>query len=106
MNFSITQKCLVSPMLTVVFAFAGFAAHAEQGMLEIHGVITSPGCKVNFQSVSQMSQQGFINGQACGLTQDTRNLLSQLNIARIREETLFNAQGVELNKKLVTFTYH
>ncbi len=106
MNLFITKKSLVSPLLAVVCTFAGFAAHAEQGMLEIHGVITSPGCKVNFQSVAQLSQQGYIDGQACGLTRDTRNLLSQLNIARIREEALFNAQGVELNKKLVTFTYH
>jgi type 1 fimbria pilin len=106
MNFFISKKCLAAPMLSAVCVFAGFAAHAQQGMLEIHGVITSPGCKVNFQSVAQLNQQGFINGQACGLTKDTRNHLSQLNIARIREEAMFNTQGVALNKKLVTFTYH
>jgi hypothetical protein len=56
--------------------------------------------------VAQLSKQSHINGQACGLVSDERNLLSQLNIARVKQETWFNASGVESNKRLVTLNYH
>ena len=106
MNFYLPKICLVTKLLTVVCAFSACAAHGQQGMLEIHGVITSPGCKVNVQYVAQLSRQSHLTGQACGLVSDERNHLSQLNIARIKEETWFNANGVDANKRLVTLTYH
>jgi hypothetical protein len=106
MNFYLPKKCLVTQLLTVIGAFSACAAHAQHGMLEIHGVITSPVCKVNFQTVAQLSKQSHLNGQACGLVSDERNLLSQLNIARVKQETWFNANGVDTNKRLVTLNYH
>jgi hypothetical protein len=106
MNFYLPQNCLVSQLLAVIGAFSACAAHGQQGMLEIHGVITSPVCKVDFQSVAQLSRQSHLTGQACGLVSDERNLLSQLNIARIKEEAWFSANGVDSNKRLVTLTYH
>lgn len=106
MNFYLPKNCLVTQLLTVTCAFTTFAAHGQQGMLEFHGVITSPGCSVTFQSVAQLSRQANLNGQACGLTSDPRNQLSQMNIAQIKQETWFNANGVDSNKRLVTLTYH
>lgn len=106
MNFYLPKNCLVTQLLTVIGAFSSCAAYGQQGMLEIHGVITSPVCKVNIQSVAQLSKQSHLNGQACGLASDERNLLSQLNIARVKQETWFNANGVDSNKRLVTLSYH
>jgi len=106
MNFYLSRNSLVTQLLAVIGAFSACAAHGQHGMLEIHGVITSPVCKVNFQSVAQLSKQSHITGQACGLASDERNLLSQLHIARIKEETWLNANGVDSNKRLVTLNYH
>ena len=106
MNFYLAKKCLVTQLLAVIGAFSACAAHGQQGMLEIHGVVTSPICKVNSQTVAQLSKQSHLTGQACGLASDGRNLLSQLHIARINEETWFNANGVDSNKRLVTLNYH
>jgi len=106
MNSYFPKISLVTKLLTVVCACTTFAAHGQQGMLEFHGVITSPGCNVNIQSVAQLSRQERLTGQACGLATDTRNLLSQMNIAQIKEETWLNANGVDTNKRLVTLNYH
>ncbi len=81
------------------------AAHAQHGMLEIHGVITSPGCTLSQQTLSQLGQQTSINGQACGLTSGPANPLSSLSIARIAEEPLPSASGAGSGKRLVTLTY-
>jgi hypothetical protein len=105
MNF-FTKLCLATKLLTVACAFTVFAAHGQQGMLEFHGVITSPGCTVNVQYAAQLSSKAYLTGKACGLTSDTRNQLSQMNIAQIKEETWFNTSGVDSNKRLVTFSYH
>jgi len=106
MNFYLPKKCLVTQLLAVFGTFSACAANGQQGMLEIQGVITSPVCKVNIQSVAQLSKQSHINGQACGLVSDERNPLSQLNIVRVKQETWFNANAVDTNKRLVTLNYH
>lgn len=92
---------MVSTMLVVTAS----AAHAQQGMLELHGVLTSPGCTLNQRTVAQLGQQTSINGQACGLTSGPDNPLSTLSIAHIEEATLPSAQGAGSGKRLVTLTY-
>jgi len=106
MNFDLPKKCLVTQLLALIGAFSACAAHGQQGVLEFHGVITSPGCSLNVQSVAHLSKQSHLTGQACGLANDESNPLSQLNIARIKEETWFSANGVDSKKRLVTLTYH
>ena len=106
MNCYASKIYSAAKLLTVVSAFTAFTAHGQQGVLEFHGVVTSPGCNLKLQNVASLSQQAHINGQACGLTSDARNPLSQLNIARIREETLVSANGADSNKRLVVLTYH
>ena len=106
MNCSASKIYSVAKLLPVVCAFTALSAQGQQGVLEFHGVLTSPGCSMNLQNVAILSQQAHINGQACGLTSDARNPLSQLNIARIREETLVSANGADSNKRLVVLTYH
>ena len=106
MNCSASKIYSVAKLLTLVCASTALSAQGQQGVLEFHGVLTSPGCSMNLQNVALLSKQAHINGQACGLTSDTRNPLSQLNIARIREEKLLSAQGADINKRLVILTYH
>jgi type 1 fimbria pilin len=106
MNCSASKIYSVAKLLTLVCASTALSAQGQQGVLEFHGVLTSPGCSMNLQNVALLSKQAHINGQACGLTSDTRNPLSQLNIARIREETVLSAKGADINKRLVILTYH
>jgi len=106
MNCKASKTYSVAKLLTVVCAFTALNAHGQQGVLEFHGVLTSPGCSLNLQNVALLSKQAHINGQACGLTSDTRNPLSQLNIAHIREETMLSTKGADINKRLVILTYH
>ena len=80
------------------------AVHAQHGMLEIHGVITSPGCTLSTQAVAHLSQQSSINGQACGLTSGAANPLSSLNIAQVDKQALRTSTGTA-DKQLVTLTY-
>ena len=80
------------------------AVHAQHGMLEIHGVITSPGCTLSQQTVLQLGQQTSIKGQACGLTSGAANPLSSLNIAHVDKQTLLTSTGTA-GKQLVTLTY-
>jgi len=103
MNSYAKQTTLAA--MSTVLVLAASAAFAQNGRLEIHGVLTSPGCTLSQQTVLQLSQQTSINGQACGLTSGPANPLSSLSIARIAEETLPSAQGAGYGKRLVTLTY-
>ena len=72
MSCSASKIYSVAKLLTVVCAFTALSAQGQQGVLEFHGVLTSPGCSMNLQNVALLSKQAHINGQACGLTSDTR----------------------------------
>jgi type 1 fimbria pilin len=91
-------------VLSVMLVLSATAAQAQNGRLEIHGVITSPGCTLSTQAVAHISQQNSINGQACGLTSGDANPLSSLNIARVDKQTLLTSMGTA-EKQLVTLTY-
>ena len=91
-------------VLSVMLVLSATAAQAQNGMLEIHGVITSPGCTLSTQAVAHISQQNSINGQACGLTSGAANPLSNLNIAHVDKQTLLTSTGTA-GKQLVTLTY-
>ena len=101
---SYAKQTTLAAMSTMLVLTAN-AVHAQHGMLEIHGVITSPGCTLSQQTVLQLGQQTSIKGQACGLTSGPANPLSSLSIARIAEETLPSAPGAGYGKRLVTLTY-
>jgi hypothetical protein len=105
MNCSVKKIRFAASVLSVVWAVSAVPAQAQNGVLEIRGVLTSPGCSFNPQNVAFVDTQTPINGQACGLTSGTGNPLSRLNIARISEETLQNAIGRDSGKRMVTLTY-
>lgn len=92
-------------MVSTMLVLTASEALAQHGMLEIHGVLTSPGCTLSQRTLSQLAQQTSINGQACGLTSGPNNPLSSLSIAHIAEETLPSAQGAGSGKRMVTLTY-
>ncbi len=104
MNCSLNLARYAAPVLSVMFVLSATVAQAQNGRLEIHGVITSPGCTLSTQAVAHLSQQSSINGQACGLTSGAANPLSSLNIAHIEQQTLLTSTGTA-GKQLVTLTY-
>jgi hypothetical protein len=106
MNCSVSKVRPNQWVLSVLLVFSAVAAHAQNGMLEIRGVLTSPVCSVDVQQAAQLAQQSRINGQACGLTSRSNNPMSQMIIARISEETLSLVTGSTSTKQLVTLTYH
>jgi len=104
MNCSLKLARFAMQMLSVMLVLSASAAQAQNGRLEIHGVITSPGCTLTTQVLAQLGQQTSIKGQACGLTSGDANPLSSLNIARVDKQTLLTSLGTA-EKQLVTLTY-
>jgi hypothetical protein len=104
MNCPLALKRIAASVLSVGLIVSACAAQAQNSVLEIHGVITTPGCLFNPQTVLQLSQQTHINGQACGLTSGAANPLSSLNIVHIEQQTLLTSMGTA-GKQLVTLTY-
>jgi type 1 fimbria pilin len=104
MNRCVALNCFAALMLSALLALSTTAAQAQTAVLEIRGVITSPGCTLNQQTVAQLGQLSHISGQACGLTSGTANPMSSLNIAAIDHQTLLTSTGTAV-KELVTFTY-
>jgi type 1 fimbria pilin len=104
MNCSLNLARYAATVLSVMLVLSATAAQAQNGVLEIHGVITSPGCAMNTQTAAQWSQQTSIKGQACGLTSGAANPMSNLNIAHIDQQTLLTSTGTA-GKQLVTLTY-
>lgn len=96
------NRCLLS----VLLVFCGASAQAQNGMLEIRGVLTSPVCTIGTTNAMQLRQLTRINGQACGLTSSSSNPMSQMIIAHIREDTLSLGTGsTATTKQLVTLSY-
>ena len=104
MNCSMNLARYAAPVLSMMLVLSATAAQAQNGRLEIHGVITSPGCTLSTQAVAHLSQQSSINGQACGLTSGAANPLSSLNIAQVDKQALRTSTGTA-DKQLVTLTY-
>jgi type 1 fimbria pilin len=104
MNCQLLSPRFCAAVLSVMLVLSASVAQAQNGVLEIHGVITSPGCAVNTQTAAQWSQQTSIKGQACGLTRSAANPMSNLNIAHIDQQTLPTSTSTA-GKQLVTITY-
>jgi hypothetical protein len=104
MNCCLKLARCAAPVLSVMLVLSATAAQAQNGMLEIHGVITSPGCTLSQQTMAQLSPHSRVNGQACGLTSGTANPMSSLNIAIVDKQTLPTSTGTA-DKQLVTVTY-
>lgn len=92
-------------VLTMILTLSAAAAQAQNGMLEIRGVLTSPACPLSVQTVEQLRQQSHITGQTCGLTSGAGNPMSQMQIAHIGEETMSTMSGSNVSKRMVTLTY-
>ena len=92
-------------LVTVVLAASVGWAHAEKGMLEIHGVITSPGCQLSRQALQHMAEPTRLSGQVCGLSTGTGNPLSSAAIAQVALETLAPAHNARGSLKLMTLNY-
>lgn len=80
-------------------------SQAHDGVLEIHGLVTSPSCKLNPAALALQDKQSAIDGQACGLTSNTNNPMAVLTIARIGEAQIVSASHAAVVKKMVTITY-
>ena len=91
--------------LTAIAAATVFSAHAQRAVLEIHGVLTSPGCQLSLQALQRLSGQTQVSGQACGLATGTGNPLSQVAIAQIEEESTVAPSGAGKPKRLMTLSY-
>jgi hypothetical protein len=104
MNRYTALKRFATPVLSVMWILSATAVQAQNGMLEIYGVITSPGCTLSPQTLAQLGPQSRVNGQACGLTSGTANPMSSLNIAIVDKQTLPTSTGTA-DKQLVTLTY-
>ena len=81
------------------------ASQAHDGVLEIHGLVTSPSCKLNSTALVLQDKQSSIDGKACGLTSNTNNPMAVLTIARIGEAQIVSANHAAVVKKMVTITY-
>jgi hypothetical protein len=92
-------------LVTVVLAAGVGCAHAQKGMLEIHGVITSPGCQLSRQSLQHMGEPTRLSGQACGLSTGSGNPLSSMAIAQVALETLAPAHNARGPQRLMTLNY-
>ena len=93
-------------LLPWVAATAMFSAHAQRAVLEIHGVLTSPGCQLSLQALQRLSGQTQLSGQACGLASGSGNPLSQATIAQVAEVTTVAPTGAGSPKRLMTLSYH
>jgi hypothetical protein len=105
MNRQAKYPRLVKVLLSVMAAAAMCSAHAQKGVLEIHGVLVSPGCQLSLQALQRLSGQTQVSGQACGLTSGAGNALSQVAIAQVAEETTVSPQGEGSPKRLMTLSY-
>ena len=92
---------LVSAGLAAVVGIA----HAQKGVLEIHGTITSPGCQLSRQNLQQWGAPAHLSGQACGLSTGTGNPLSNAAIAQVALETLAPARNAHGPQMLMTINY-
>ena len=91
--------------LTAIAAATVFSAHAQRGVLEIHGVLTSPSCLVGLQSLQRWQGQTQVSGQACGLSTGAGNALSTAAIAHISEERQAVPHSTADAKRLFTLSY-
>ena len=91
--------------LTAIAAATVLSAHAQRGVLEIHGVLTSPSCLVGLQSLQRWQGQTQVSGQACGLSTGTGNPLSNAAIAQVALETLAPARNAHGPQMLMTLNY-
>ena len=91
--------------LTALATAAVCSAHAQRGVLEIHGVLTSPSCLVGVQSLQRWQGQTQVSGQACGLSTSAGNPLSSAAIAQVALETLAPAHNARGPQRLMTLNY-
>ena len=106
MNRQIKYLRFVKLMLSAIAATAMCSAHAQRGVIEIHGVLISPVCQLKLQDLQQLSGKTQVNGQACGLSTGPGNPLSKASIAQVAEETSAAPSGNGKNKRLMTLSYH
>ena len=93
-------------LVTAVLAAGVGCAHAQKGVLEIHGVITSPGCQLSRHALQHIGEPTRLNGQACGLSTSAGNPLSSAAIAQVALETLAPAHNARGPHRLMTLNYH
>ena len=92
-------------LVTAVLAVGMGGAHAQKGVLEIHGVITSPGCQLSRQALQHIGEPTRLSGQACGLSTGAGNPLSSAAIAQVALETLAPAHNARGPHRLMTLNY-
>ena len=92
-------------LLAAALAAGVGCAHAQKGVLEIHGVITSPGCQLSRHALQHIGEPTRLNGQACGLSTSAGNPLSSAAIAQVALETLAPAYNARGPQRLMTINY-
>lgn len=98
------QQSINSGILVAVMSLTN-VCQAQVGVLEIHGTLTTPSCKLNSLAMVLQDKQAMMNGKACGLTQNANNRLSVLTIARIGEEQTVAGGASATLKRTVILTY-
>jgi hypothetical protein len=92
-------------LVTAVLAAGVGGAHAQKSVLEIHGVITSPGCQLSRQALQHMGEPSRLSGQVCGLSTGSGNPLSSAAIAQVALENLAPAHNARGPQRLMTLNY-
>jgi hypothetical protein len=95
----------IKVVLSVVTAVSVPNALAFKGVIEIHGILKSPGCQIGLQSLQTLKGQAQLRGSDCGLTTATGNPMSSVSIAQVIEETPDVTQGVTSPNRLITLQY-
>lgn len=91
--------------LTAITAACACNAHAQRGVIEIHGVLTSPSCQVSLQSLQRWQGLTQVSGQVCGLSSGAGNALSAAAIAHVSEDRQAAPHSAVDAKRLLTLSY-
>lgn len=105
MNSRNTSRHWAQVALTAMAVASACSAHAQRGVLEIHGVLTSPSCLIGMQSLHRWPGQTQVSGQACGLSTGAGNALSATAIAHLSEERPSAPSNAGDAKRLLTLSY-
>ncbi len=86
-------------------ATAVFSAHALSGVLEIRGVLISPGCQLSLVALQRVADMAQVSGHDCGLTRQADNAMSNAMIAQMSQETIGSPTSAAPPKRVLTLSY-
>ena len=105
MNQPNIRRSFVKVALSAMAATAFYPAHALNGVLEIRGAITSPGCQLGLQNMQRLAGQTQVSGQACGLTSQATSVMSNAIIAQVAEDSIGSPNVAAPSKRVLMLNY-